>query len=720
MSVSNISGKQGSGSSFGFLRLIDLLVGEGDEGAPYFASMSLDFEEMLLCCSIPQRHDTSYHIIAMTILLLCDITTILQRSAHSAESFFGGRKDSRIKKIDKNASTMGDDVKLLLTVSGGLEDLADDQIQYLFKDALLNRKWHRRTSGSQLYLDLRRTDLDGTDNVANIIADAINKLDYVEYTYVLADSFDVPKIENEDVKYVLDLISESAAIISDTSIDFCMNLCNLVSQQHECNIDVGLSDLPGVLLQSPEINIPGGEPIASANAKCISFAVNTIYTRKDVAKAVVDKIIEFTQQYAGGSAFENDLWIDAGSGDGSLLENLPPQRSIGVDTNPTSSKVRRMDYLKITTQWLNKNFTYKELCVITNPPFSVSSRGDYTPIISFINHSIDALEAKFVAVICPSKFARERIWKSLGLSGKAHLWARFLLPQDSFYDPATGKSIHIHSFCLIFGRQPKHEAEPKPYKSGCHITAKRDKGSYPNISTAELKASLVSGLSKTALELVPERHAKYILNAKLLESSFELWWQLDPMQPCSLLNSNCAKIPNHSLGWMSLSVRPAVSLAMSSLAVKQNNTITNGCIMVNLMSGEGTIELEASRAVESPVFVISGDIRYDCIFKASQRIDALKQNSTPQPLVDLIVWDAQNLPLRDGFADAALGDLPIQGTTKKVHQQPVISQDGKTRGDSSVSLKYSSVLGESSRILRPEGRAAFLSVDHRSLEGAWR
>ena len=379
-----------------------------------------------------------------------------------------------------------------------------------------------------------------------------------------------------------------------------------------------------------------------------------------------------------------------------------------------------MDYLKITRQWLHENFTYKELCIITNPPFSVSSRGDYTPIISFINHSFDALDAMFVAVICPSKFARERIWKSLGLSRKAHLWARFLLPRDSFYDPASGKSIHIHSFCLIFGRQPKHDSEPALSKSGCHITAKRDKGSYPNISTADLKASIVSGLSKTTLELVSERHARHILNAKLLESSFELWWQLNPMHPCSLLNSNCARIPNHSLGWMSLSAKPAVSLAMSSLAIKHNNTITNGCIMVNLMIGEGTIELEASRAVESPVFIISGDIRYDCAFKAAQRIASLKQNSTSQPLVDLIVWDAQNLPLRDGFADAVLGDLPIQGTTKKIHQQPTIGQDGKSSSDISPSLKYSSVLGESSRILRPKGRAAFISVDCRSLDGACR
>jgi hypothetical protein len=603
-------------------------------------------------------------------------------------------------------------IRLLLTVSGGLENLAEEQILTLFGDVLQNRTWYRRTSGSQLYLDLHRSNLGGIC-VANVIADAIKKVDYVEYVYVLLDSIDVP--ESESASDVLSLIYEATSNISRVSIDFCENLCNCVHQSQRNDVDVGLGTLPGVLLPTPDVHVTD-DSMGCANARCNSFAVNTIYTRKDVAKAVVDQVLTFIQQHYQNGVDKNALWLDAGSGDGSLLEHLPARTSIGVDTHPTSSAVYCMDFLKISTNWLQQKCSYNDLFVISNPPFSVNSRGDFSPIVSFINHSFNVLEAKFVAVICPSKFGRERIWKSLGLTETAYLWARFLLPQNAFYDPTTGKSVHIHSFCLMFGCQKMsshNDGDNKQVslsKSGSYISAKRDKGSYREISTSELTTSIVSGLSNTGMKLAPERHARHVLHAKL-HSSFELWWQLNPDKPCSSVNTNSAKIPNHSLGWISLSVKPAVALAMTSLTMKENTT--NGCVAVNLMGGEGTIELESSRAVNYPIFMISGDIRFDCAVKTSKRIASFKDNGNCNLLVDLVVWDAQNLPLRKGFADAVLGDLPIQGTLKKSHQQPAV---GGSIG-STASLKYSSVLSESSRILRSKGRAAFTSVDYKSLGG---
>ena len=615
-------------------------------------------------------------------------------------------------------------IKLLFTVSGGLEDLAEEQIQSNFSAVLLNRTWYRRTTGSQLYLDLRRTKHDGSD-VTSTIADAINKLDFVEYVYVLVNSFDIPVIEKEDIKArdVLSMIHQSTSNISNASIDICKNICDLVDQQQTSNVDLGLGGLPGLFLPTPDLKVYT-KPPACANSSCMSFAVNTIYTRKDVSKPIVDTIIEFIQQNYQNYNVNEALWVDAGSGDGSLLDNLPHQRSIGVDTHPTSSKVHCIDFFHLTRDLLVEKFMYKDLFVITNPPFSVSSRGDYTPIINFINHSFDVIGAKFVAVICPGKFARERIWTSLGLTEKANLWARFLLPKDSFYEPVSGKIVHIHSFCLIFGSDQITQSrildctESMQTKSGCYITAKRNKGLYPDISSAELTATIVSGLRKTDMELQVERHARYMLNAKLLESSFELWWQINSMRPCTAMNSNCAKIPNHSLGWISLSVKPAVALAMSTLAIREHDENENGCVAVNLMSGEGTIELEISRAVNFPIYMIGGDIRIETNIRILNRIASLKANTTYRPVIDLIVWDAQNLPLRKGIADAIFGDLPIQGTTKKVHQQPIVGKIAGTPSDLSNGLKYSSILSESSRILRSKGRVALTSVDYRSLGGA--
>jgi hypothetical protein len=611
-------------------------------------------------------------------------------------------------------------IKLLLTVSGGLEDLVEDQIQRHFNGALVNRTWSKRTSGSQLYLDLHH---DGSDDVAFIIAGFINKLDYVEYVYVLLEYFSIPDEKDAQsietrTSDVLNLIYEASSRIPKPSIDLCIKICDMVYHQ-TWNVDVGLGSLPGLFLSALDV-LNFDKSAICVNENCSSFAVNTIYTRKEVAHGVVAKVTTFIRQYDSSYNECKGLWLDAGSGDGSLLQNLPQQRSIGVDTNPTSENVQCIDFLQLTKEWLQEKIPHEDLYVTTNPPFSISSRGDYTPIVSFINHSFDALGVKFVAVICPSKFARERIWKSLGLTERANLWARFLLPQDSFYEPATGKSVHIHSFCLIFGNctMPTGSENLNEAKSGCYISAKRDKGTYRDISTAELTTSIVSGLRKTDVELVPERHAKYMLNAKLLESSFELWWQVNPMQPCSSFNSNAAKISNHSMGWISLSVKPAVALAMSSLTMKDNPKTENGCIAVNLMSGEGTIELEASRSIDAPIFMISGDLRYDSVLKTSRRISSLKASGTCNPLIDLVVWDAQNLPLRKGFSDAVLGDLPIQGTAKKTHQQPIVGKAGGAASGLSATLKYSSVLGESSRILEPKGQAAFISVDYRSLGGA--
>ncbi|KAL3791092.1 hypothetical protein HJC23_012077 [Cyclotella cryptica] len=619
---------------------------------------------------------------------------------------------------------MDDEVKLLLTVSGGLEALAETQIQDQFNEVLLEHTWHKRTSGSQLYLNLRRVKHDDND-ILNVIVSSMQQLDFVEYAFILVDSFDISNEYSEEIDdrraaRILGLIQEATSKIPKGSIDFCKRVCDLLDKQPLSHVDVGLGALPGVLLPTPDV--PASESTDSiSNACCQSFAVNTIYTQKGVSEVVVQTIIEFLHQYDQNYTNGEVLWVDAGSGDGSLLENLPKQRSIGVDTHPTSPVVHHMDFLELTRNWLvQRTPKFERLYVISNPPFSVSSRGDYSPIVRFINHSFDILRAEFVAVICPSKFARERIWESLGLTEQSHLWGRFLLPQNSFYDPSTGKAVHIHSICLIFGnhQMPSYNSETITSTAGAYISAKRDKGSFRSISTAQLTTAVVSGLAKTGMELVAERHARYMLNAKLLDSSFQLWWQVNYLRPCSSGNSNSAKIKNHSLGWISLSVKPAISLALSSLAIRQEIDNRKSHVVVNLMSGEGTIELESSRAVDYPFFMIAGDRRLDCVFQTSKRIASLKSSSNCSPLVDLVVWDAQNLPLRKGFADAVIGDLPIQGTSRKAHQQPTIgTTDGAPVGPSGA-LSYSLVLGETCRILRPKGRAALISVDYRSLGGA--
>ena len=157
------------------------------------------------------------------------------------------------------------------------------------------------------------------------------------------------------------------------------------------------------------------------------------------------------------------LWVDAGSGSGALLRHLPPKHSVGVDTYPNNDSILeklntlQANFLTVTSEELrltciqgnvtgggciqrkstsmNSGNNDKKnegiICVISNPPFSEGTRGNYSAIVQFINHAVDGLKAAYTGIIAPVKFARERVWASLGLSSRARLLIRFLLPSVS-------------------------------------------------------------------------------------------------------------------------------------------------------------------------------------------------------------------------------------------------------------------------------------------------
>lgn len=608
--------------------------------------------------------------------------------------------------------------KLLLTVSGGLEELAEKQLRSCFKQ-LSQLSWKKGPSGSQVYLSL-----PFHTTIASEIAEAVNHLDFVEYAFVQLESLYIcsDNTGNEgNIPVLLKQLEQATTRTKRTSVDLCKTICESFAGDPSCA--VGLERLPGILLRTPDISSLSTTP--SASVAFDDFAVNTVYTQSNVAQAVVETICEFCNEYYPFCHEKDTLWLDAGSGNGALLDHLPTKNSVGVDTHPMSSRVLKMDFLKLTRIFLKKKFPeYKHLFVISNPPFSLSSRGDYTPIVQFINHSLDALNAQIVAVICPSKFARKRIWRSLDITDNAQLLGRFFLPENAFLNPSTGQTIHIHSYCLIFGKTgttSHNETELRiAPKTGVYVSAKRDKGCFPNLCTADLTMAIVAGLTKVGMELVAERKARYMLHAKLVDSSLlELWWHLNPHRPCSLVNSSSIQVPNHSLGWLSVSCKPAIALAMSSIALsKEKEEDGKKCrVAVNLMSGEGTIELEASRAVPHSFFLLSGDKSFGRALKTTQRIQYLKTHSHHCPIVDVVVWDAQNLPLRRGIADAVLADLPFQGSLQKVHQEPVVGTTRKTT-QQPLSLNYSQVLLHACRILKSKGQAALLSPDFKALQHA--
>lgn len=206
-------------------------------------------------------------------------------------------------------------------------------------------------------------------------------------------------------------------------------------------------------------------------------------------------------------------------------------------------------------------------------------------------------------------------------------------------------------------------------------------------------------------------------------------WELDlllnPKRPLSLSNCASQRVREHTLGWISSSAKPPVAYAMLQLAAgidSPSGASQNGVsqarkqcgLIIDAMSGEGTIEIEAQ--TDNSFFVIGGDKDPSAALETSRRLANLKTDGSRRPPVDIVVWDAQRLPLRRGIADAYIADLPFAGgKKKKKHQQPHALGSA-----SEASLDYKLVMAQAVQTLRPGGRAALLSADIKAMDHAAR
>ncbi|CAJ1958966.1 unnamed protein product [Cylindrotheca closterium] len=613
--------------------------------------------------------------------------------------------------------------KLLLTVSGGLEDFAEKQLKWCFHN-IVDLHWHKGPSGSQLYLTF------ASNSTVKEVADAVNRLDFVEYVFLQIDCFPTHASKGctleKEFSLLLREVETATSSISKSALDMCETISDAIDATR--GYDVGMGGLTGALLPTPESLVD--YPLGTHKVAYDSLDVNTIYTIPSAAQSIVKTVKNHVYNQPNTHCDENKiLWIDAGSGNGAFLNHLPDNSSIGVDTKPQSAKVQQMDYLSLDRSWLEKKFPdHEKLFVISNPPFSLSSRGDYTPIVQFINYTFDILRAEAMAVICPSKFARPRIWKALGLTADANLTGRFFLPKNAYYNPSNGKAVDIHSYCLIFEstrtnrKNDDEEAEassPHASPHGVYVSSKRDKSIFPGLATLDLTKAIATGLDRAKVKLVPERKARHFIQGKLEPSSLELWWHVNPNQPCSVVNSSSIKVPKHSLGWLSLSCKPGVALAMSSAAMNKTKSDEKCHVAIDILSGEGTVSLEACRAVSNSFFLLSGDKSFERSLKTKEHMLKLRQSTKHPLLVDVVVWDANALPIREDVADAVFADLPFQGSTKNSHQEPVVGGDAEGwKKDVTRPVSYSDILRHACRVLKPKGRAALLSPDFKALRHA--
>jgi len=317
---------------------------------------------------------------------------------------------------------------------------------------------------------------------------------------------------------------------------------------------------------------------------------------------------------------------------------------------------------------------------------------------------INVLGANYVGVIVPTKFSRVRIWNSLGMTPKARLLARFMLPQDSFVDPSNQKSVNIQSNCLLFGlRESVAEstemnnpgmADRVRIRDSFYLHGKRDKGDFPGMATSDLVRAAAVGLSKAVpdhsvekVQLASEREAELPLLVKLQNSGepeaarLELWLLLNPERPLSLANATSCRVAQHSVGWMSTYVKPHVTNTMLEIALctKKNPEPSDiDCALVgNLMSGEGTSELEAQQyaARGNSFLLLSGDKSEGAAMKIQQRLLELQRKNGGRNFVDMVIWDVHHLPIRRDVVDLFIADLPIAGSKAKEDQRrPLLYQ----------------------------------------------
>ena len=650
--------------------------------------------------------------------------------------------------------------RLTFTVSGGLEGLAEAEVRRLLftschnedsspgSDGSATVRWKRRgNSGSQLEVTFPPASQQSvrSQNPAEFVMAAVSSLRYVEYAYLEVLSMNVVDGETTSPPD-RDLADLSQRIEQTVASGVCMNRLNeALSIGRKCQIvlkdkAVGLEKLPGQLLPMPKPStLPSDRPGPGSNRE---FVVNTIYTKEEVAKVVVEGFMKLVSDQFGEEDDDAKLFVDAGTGGGSLLRNLPPAASIGVDTHPHCTdldNVLKADFLQLTKAELHgfvadcgkQNSENRRLCIISNPPFSERSRGDYSAIVRFINHSVD-LGALCIGVIVPTKFARERVWASLGMNKRVKLLARFLLPNNSFYDPASTKDKNIQGVFLFFGiGDDNHNNDSKAIDcetlpNAIHVIGKRDKRLFSEMATADLSTCVARGLENAGAKLASSEVAECSLSAEIKSTAAGILLELDvllnPKRPLSLTNSTSRLVAEHSLGWVSNSCKPPVAKAMVQLATEcLDDSSPRGCgLFINAMSGEGTIELEAQADdLTTTFFMISGDSDASAALHTKRRLASLAIHSgsgrNKRPRVDMVVWDAQHLPLRRGVADAYLADLPFAGSKKQKHQTP--SSSGAAMG---ASMDYKRVMGQAITVLKPGGRAVLLSADSKGLSIAGR
>lgn len=121
-----------------------------------------------------------------------------------------------------------------------------------------------------------------------------------------------------------------------------------------------------------------------------SNLLDKYFTKPDIAKKLFLKSIDIISKYEDVNEY---YFLEPSAGNGSFLDVLPKNKSIGLDIDPLRNDIIKQDYLKYDI----KKLANYPLIVIGNPPFG--HRGVLA--LEFLKHSKNA---DFICFILPMFF----------------------------------------------------------------------------------------------------------------------------------------------------------------------------------------------------------------------------------------------------------------------------------------------------------------------------
>ncbi|GHT14993.1 hypothetical protein AGMMS4956_14020 [Bacteroidia bacterium] len=176
------------------------------------------------------------------------------------------------------------------------------------------------------------------------------------------------------------------------------------------------------------------------------------FTKKELAGLLYQKTYDIIKNYEAN--MDDYTWLEPSVGEGCFFDLLPENKKIGVDISPLRNDIVKSDYLEY-------KLPNKKIIAIGNPPFG--HRG--VVALDFINHS---QKAEYVCFILPMFFESKGKGSIKYRVRGFNLIHSERLPKNSFYVPATQKTVDVKCVFQIWSKNHKLDDEEFSWYNNRH------------------------------------------------------------------------------------------------------------------------------------------------------------------------------------------------------------------------------------------------------------